>query len=101
MTNEKKTKGGAGSGAAAEQTVKKQKTAAAATERLYYKYEDELFSKHAEVSFSYMTTFRETMEDGNKQNFTGGNGAETHYKLIYLIKFSEYEKRINELAKYI
>ena len=67
-------------------------------ERLYYKFEDDVFSKHAELSFSFKTVFRETLEDGSKRNIIGGvGGSETHYKLVYLIKFSEYEKRLKEL----
>jgi hypothetical protein len=67
-------------------------------EKLYYKSEDDLFSKNAEVSFSFKTIFRETTEEGKKINIIGGNGGpETHYKLIYLIKYSEYEKRGKEL----
>jgi hypothetical protein len=38
------------------------------------------------------------LEDGTKKLFIGGGGGpETHYKLVYLIKTSEYEKRIKEL----
>ncbi len=56
-------------------------------------------SKSAEVCFSFKTTFRETLEDGSKKIIIGGaGGSETHYKLVYLIKFSEYEKKIKELA---
>lgn len=68
-------------------------------EKLYYKAEDELFLRSAEISFSFKTIFRETMADGTKKSISGGGqGApETQYKLIYLIKYSEYEKRIKEL----
>jgi hypothetical protein len=43
------------------------------------------------------------MEDGTKKNIIGGgNGApETQYKLIYLIKYSEYEKRLKELQAFL
>eukprot|EP00347_Sterkiella_histriomuscorum_P017446 403349340 len=70
--------------------------------KMFYKPEDELFSRHAEVQFSYKTTFRETMQDGTKKNVVGaGQGApEIHYKMIYLIKYSEYEKRIREIPKF-
>ncbi|CDW91073.1 UNKNOWN [Stylonychia lemnae] len=81
--------------------LKKQKTEGGNT-KLYYKAEDELFSRHAEVSFSFKTIFRETMQDGQKKNIVGGgSGApETHYKMIYLIKYSEYEKRLKEIANF-
>ena len=71
-----------------------------AGERLYYKYEDEVMSKGAEVCFEFKTRFKEVLEDGTKQFFTGGGiggGPETHYKLVYLIRMSEYEKRLKEL----
>ncbi len=66
-------------------------------EKLWYKQEDDLFSQNAEICFSYKTTFRETMQDGTKKNIVGGGGSETHFKMIYLIKFSEYEKRLKDL----
>jgi len=47
---------------------KRQKT----EEKLYYKAEDELFLRSAELSFSYKTIFRETMEDGTKKTIIGG-----------------------------
>jgi hypothetical protein len=37
------------------------------------------------------------LEDGTKKLFLSGGGPETPYKLVYLIKYSEYEKRIKEL----
>ena len=85
IENPKKNKGG--------QVEKKQK----GDEKLYYKPEDEIFSKHAEVNFAFKAVFRETMEDGTKKTITGGGGPETLYKMIYLIKYSEFEKRIKEL----
>jgi hypothetical protein len=77
---------------------KKNKNKKEIGERLYYKFEDELFSKHADVSFSFKTTFREVDEDGNKISIVGGNEGEIHYKLVYVIKYSEYVKRISELG---
>lgn len=59
--------------------------------------------KHAEVSFSFKTIFRETLEDGTKKSIVGGGASapETQYKLIYIIKYSEYEKRSKELQKFL
>jgi hypothetical protein len=48
--------------------LKKQKV----EEKLFYKAEDELFLRSAEVSFSFKTVYRETMEDGTKKNIIGG-----------------------------
>jgi len=78
---------------------KRQKT----DEKLFYKAEDELFLRSAELSFSFKTIFRETMQDGTKKSIVGGgqNAPETHYKLIYLIKWSEYEKRLKELNGFL
>ena len=72
-------------------------------EKIYYKAEDELFLRSAELSFSFKTIFRETMQDGTKKSIIGGgtNSPETHYKLIYLIKMSEYEKRLKELEGFM
>jgi len=72
-------------------------------EKLYYKAEDEMFVRHAEASFAFKTTFRETLEDGTKKNIVGGGqGApETQYKLVYLIKYSEYQKRARELQAFL
>ncbi len=41
-------------------------------EKLYYKAEDELFLRSAEISFSFKSTIRETMADGTKKNIIGG-----------------------------
>ncbi len=43
------------------------------------------------------------MDDGTKKNIVGGGkGApETQYKLVYLIKYSEYEKRIKEIQPFL
>jgi hypothetical protein len=38
------------------------------------------------------------MADGKKKSVIGGGGGpETHYKMIYLIKYQDYEKRLKEL----
>ena len=59
--------------------------------------------RSAEVSFSFKTIFRETLEDGTKKAIVGGgqNAPETQYKLIYLIKWSEYERRLKELGGFL
>lgn len=81
--------------------MKQQKTDTV-TQRLYYKPEDEFFSKFAEISFAYKTTFKETLADGSTKIVTGGgNGPETHYKMIYLIKNSEYEKKLKDLPRFL
>jgi hypothetical protein len=79
--------------------AKKQKT----EEKLYYKAEDDLFLRHCEASFSFKTIYRETLEDGTKKTIVGGGqGApETQYKFVYLIKYSEYEKRLKELQSFL
>ena len=42
------------------------------------------------------------MPDGTKKVVVGGGGGpETHYKLIYLIKYSEFEKRLKDLGNYL
>jgi hypothetical protein len=43
------------------------------------------------------------MQDGSKKVIVGGgnNAPETHYKLVYLIKWSEYEKRLRELQGFL
>lgn len=43
------------------------------------------------------------MQDGTKKSIVGGgqNAPETQYKLIYLIKWSEYEKRLKELQGFL
>ena len=43
------------------------------------------------------------MADGTKMNIVGGgkNAPETQYKMDYLIKFSEYEKRVRELQGFL
>jgi hypothetical protein len=85
---------------ASEVGLKRQKTS---EERLFYKAEDELFLRSAELSFSFKTIFRETMQDGSKKSIVGGgaNAPETHYKLVYLIKWAEYERRLKELPGYL
>lgn len=72
-------------------------------EKLYYKAEDELFLRSAELSFSFKTTFRETLADGTKLNIVGGGSKapETQYKLIYVIKYSEYERRTKEIKAFL
>lgn len=84
--------------AAAALDPKKQKL----EEKLFYKAEDELFLRTCESSFSFKTIYRETMDDGTKKIVIGGGqGApEAQYKLVYLIKYSEYQKRIKELQAY-
>jgi hypothetical protein len=59
--------------------------------------------RHAEVSFSFKTIYRETLADGTKKSVVGGgnNAPETQYKLIYLIKYSEYEKHLKELQPFL
>jgi hypothetical protein len=37
-----------------------------ADERLYYRWEDDVFDKKAEVSFCFQSTFKEVAEDGTK-----------------------------------
>lgn len=68
--------------AAAAQANKRMRLTTPSTtgeEKLYYKAEDELFLRHAEVSFSFKTIYRETMEDGTKKVIVGGgpNAPET------------------------
>jgi len=71
------------------------------SERCYYKYEDEIFQKSADISFAFKTTFRDVDEEGNKISIVGGGGPESHYKLVYLIKFSEYVKKFPELEAFL
>ena len=51
-------------------------------ERLYYRWEDGVFERDAEVSFCFQTTFKEVADDGTKSYIQGtcaqsGGGAET------------------------
>ena len=80
---------------------KRQKTSG--QEKLFYKAEEELLLRQSEASFSFKTIFRETLEDGTKKNIAGGGqGApETQYKLVYLIKYSEYQKRVKEMQGFL
>jgi hypothetical protein len=88
--------------ATSDAPLKRQKTSSA-EERLFYKAEDELFLRSADLAFSFKTIFRETMQDGSKKSIVGGgaNAPETHYKLVYLIKWAEYERRLKELPGYL
>lgn len=75
-------------------------------ERLHYRWEDDVFERDAEVSFCYQSTFKEMAEDGTKSYIQGtcaqaGGGAETQYRIVYLISWKNYEKRIDTLAGYI
>ena len=40
-------------------------------ERLYYRWEDDVFERDAEVSFCYQTTFKEVGDDGTKSYIQG------------------------------
>lgn len=54
----------------------------------------------AELSFSYLTTFRYVDDDGKKQNVQGAQGGpETQYKLVYLLKFDTYVSKVAVLKK--
>ena len=56
----------------------------------------------AEFSFSYLTTFRYVDDDGKKHSVTGpqgGSNSETQYKVVYLIQFDSFVKKINALQK--
>lgn len=56
----------------------------------------------AAFSFSYLTTFRYVDDDGKKHSVTGpqgGSNSETQYKVVYLIKFDSFVKKINALQK--
>lgn len=63
-------------------------------QRMYYKWEDEVFEKESEMSFTYLTTFADTDDNGKKVYSHGGGGAETQHKLVYLISFKEYLKQV-------
>ena len=54
----------------------------------------------AEHSFTFMTTHKMTDEEGRKQYIQGSRGGpETQYKLVYLIRFGEYVKKVAGLKK--
>ena len=70
-----------------------------ASERLYYRWEDDVFERKAEVSFCFQSTSKEVADDGTKSYIQGpcsqsGGGKETHYRMIYLLKWEEYVKAI-------
>ena len=61
-------------------------------DRLYYRWEDDIFESVADHSFCYQGTFKEVDDEGNKSYIQGpnsqaGGGKETQYRLIYLIKW--------------
>jgi hypothetical protein len=70
-------------------------------EKCYYHLEDAYLWPEAEASFTYMTTFRVTDDDGNKQSVQGvvNGGNETQFKLVYIIKMATYLKQVQLLQK--
>ena len=65
---------------------------------MYYHVEDQYLWPGAEFSFTYMTTFRFIDDDGKKQSVQGAQGGpETQYKVVYLIKYDQFVKRISQL----
>jgi hypothetical protein len=62
-------------------------------EKYFYHCEDKFLWAKAEHSFSFLTTFRYVDDDGNKQSVSGAQGgAETQYKLVYLLPWKDYCK---------
>ena len=56
----------------------------------------------AVASFTFLTTFRYVDDDGKKHSVTGpqgGSNSETQYKVVYLIKFENFVKKIGALQK--
>ena len=75
-------------------------------DRLYYHWEDQVFEKHSELVFNFLTTFKEMKEDGSSTFIQGacaqaGGGKETQFRLIYLLKWSEYKRIISTLTAYV
>ena len=70
-------------------------------ERCYYHFEDSLLLPEAECSFSFITTFRSTDEEGNKVSLKGMHpgGTENQFKLVYLVKWAAYWKQVEKLQK--
>jgi hypothetical protein len=89
--------------ASKETGMKRQKidTSSASAERLYYHWEDSSLLASADLSFTYLSTFREIDEEGKKHNFLGsfGNGLEKQYRVIYLISAKNYYAKIAGLNK--
>jgi len=85
----------------AAMSIKRQRLDTSAEKR-FYKWEDSVLWPASTVSFSYLTTFREVDDEGNKISIQGNRGeSETHYKLIYLIDFKTYQQKIMSLSKMV
>lgn len=64
--------------------------------------EDQYFWPEAEASFTFVTTFRQLDDEGKKINITGSTNAfETQYKLVYLVKWQSYLKKLQALQKLV
>ena len=75
-------------------------------DRLYYRWEDEVFTKNAQFEFEYQTTFKDINDAGTKSYIQGSNsqsggGTETHYKLIYMIEWKKYVESGKKLQSYL
>lgn len=75
-------------------------------DRLYYHWEDQVFEKHADICIDFLSTFKEVNDDGMKKYIQGacsqaGGGTETQFRLIYLLKWSEYERISGNLEEYL
>jgi len=73
-------------------------------DRLYYRWEDDVFEREAVVSFWFQSTFKEVNEDGVKSFVQGpcsqaGGGQETQYKFIYILPWKNYERLAGSLGK--
>ena len=78
-----------------EQAVVKQ-------EKLYYKWEDQVFLPVSDVSYSFKATFFEVDEEGNRKSYTGSrDGKEVQHRLVYLIKYQRYLHEIKKLSKMV
>jgi hypothetical protein len=89
--------------ASKETGVKRQQvdTSSPSAERLYYHWEDSPLLASADMSFTYLSTFREIDEDGKKHNYLGsfGTGLEKQYRIVYLISAKNYYAKIAGLSK--
>lgn len=75
-------------------------------DRRYYHWEDQVFEKHSEICFHYLSTFKEVADDGSKSFIQGAcaqaaGGKETQFRLVYLIKWSEYKRLVPGLKAYV
>lgn len=75
-------------------------------DRLYFRWEDDVFEKQAVHSFWFQSSFKEVKEDGSRSfvqgpNAMAGGGKETHYRLIYLVEWSKYAAKAAQLKSFL